>query len=84
MVKISSFPGSVGERAVNWIEVKGKVDAFGFPASMEMRPGVFSNGMRIRTAPRDRMIRRLVHQFEERYSLGLGILVFETFDKNLS
>lgn len=46
MVKTSSFPGSVGERAVNWIEVNGKVEEFGFPASKEMIPGVFSNGMR--------------------------------------
>jgi hypothetical protein len=46
MVKISSFVESVGERAVSWIEVKGKVEEFGFPASIEIRPGVFSNGMR--------------------------------------
>ena len=49
MVKICSFVGSVGERAVNWIEVNGKVEEFGFPANMEMRPGVFSNGIRLLT-----------------------------------
>ena len=46
MVKTSSFVGSVGERAVNWIEVNGKVEEFGCPARKEIRPGVFSNGMR--------------------------------------
>ena len=49
MVKISSFEGSVGERAVSWIEVNGKVEELGFPASMEIRPGLLSNGMRLLT-----------------------------------
>jgi hypothetical protein len=49
MVNTSSFVGSVGERAVSWMEVKGKVKEFGFPASMEMRPGVFSSGIRLLT-----------------------------------
>lgn len=32
------------------MDVNGKVEEFGFPASNEMRPGVFSNGMRLLTA----------------------------------
>jgi hypothetical protein len=30
-------------------DVKGKVDAFGFPASKEIRPGVLSSGNRLLT-----------------------------------
>jgi hypothetical protein len=39
----------MGERALKLNEVKGKVDAFGLPASKEIRPGVFSSGYRLRT-----------------------------------
>lgn len=49
MFRTTSLLGSAGERAVKFIDVNGKVDAFGFPARREMRPGVDSRGKRLRT-----------------------------------
>ena len=65
MVKISSFVGSVGERAVSWIEVNGKVEEFGFPASMEMRPGLLSNGRRLLTVTTKEISAFTNHQTHE-------------------
>ena len=36
--------GSVGDLAVNENEVKGKLAGFGFPASREIIPGLYSKG----------------------------------------
>ena len=48
-VSISGFDGDL---AVSWMDVMGKVDGLGFPASNEMTPGVNSNGNRPRTVGR--------------------------------
>lgn len=66
MVRISSFVGSVGERAVSWIEVNGKVEEFGFPASMEIRPGLLSSGMRLLTVTAKKRSASTNHQIEEK------------------
>ena len=50
-----SLPGSVGDRDVSCIDVKGKVDEFGFPAKRDISPGVASKGKRLRTY--------IVHQY---------------------
>ena len=37
------------------MEVNGKVEEFGFPASMEIMPGLFSNGMRLLTVTTEKL-----------------------------
>lgn len=46
---VSCALGEGGARAVNEREVKGNVEALGFPARREMTPGVCSRGKRPRT-----------------------------------
>lgn len=85
MVKTSSFVGSIGERAVNCIEVDGKVEEFGFPTSMEMMPGLLSSGMRLLAVATEKHSALANHQIlhepvrsKESDLLGLGILVFKS------
>lgn len=51
-VNVTSSWGFKGDLAVKLNDVNGKVDGFGFPASNEISPGVFSKGKRLRTESR--------------------------------
>lgn len=53
-----------GDLVVNDNELNGKVNGFGFPASNEISPGVFSNGRRLRTV--QTIVRSVFHSFCKR------------------